>query len=102
MAEIEAIDPSEEEPLPNLTKKELKELERRKNKNRKKKESKKKKILRTTIAEDGGRNSDSGIDRSSPSSDDDNVEVIYVGKPLELDPNDPNYQYFSKVFESFK
>ncbi|KAK6108925.1 hypothetical protein QQG55_33940 [Brugia pahangi] len=103
MTEVEVIDPSEEDVLPNLTKKELKELERRRNKNKKKKESKKKKVLRLTNGEDGARNSDSGIDKTPAGSDnDDSVEVIYVGKPLELDPSDPNYHYFSKVFESFK
>ncbi|MCP9264433.1 Splicing factor 3B subunit 2 [Dirofilaria immitis] len=79
------------------------ELERRKNKNKKKKESKKKKILKATSLENGATNSDSGIDKTPATSDvDDTVEVIYVGKPLELDPSDPNYHYFSKVFESFK
>ncbi|VDM11271.1 unnamed protein product, partial [Wuchereria bancrofti] len=105
MTEVEMIDPSEEDALPNLTKKELKELERRRNKNKKKKESKKKKVLRLTNGEDGARNSDSGpgIDKTPAGSDnDDSVEVIYVGKSLELDPSDPNYHYFSKVFESFK
>uniref|UniRef100_A0A0R3RRG0 PSP domain-containing protein n=1 Tax=Elaeophora elaphi TaxID=1147741 RepID=A0A0R3RRG0_9BILA len=105
MTEAEVLDLSDDEIVPNLTKKELKELERRKNKNKKKKESKKKKISRMTNGEDGARNSDSGsgIDKTPTASDtDDNVEVIYVGKPLELDPSDPNYHYFSKVFESFK
>lgn len=44
-----------------------------------------------------------GIEKTPAASDvEADVEVVYVGKPPELDPTDPNYHYFAKIFENFK
>ncbi|VDK42029.1 unnamed protein product [Anisakis simplex] len=41
---------------------------------------------------------------SEPDTDNDDitVDVEYVGEMPEVDPNDPNFQYFAKIFENFK
>lgn len=31
-----------------------------------------------------------------------NVEIEYVGEELKFDLKDPNFQYFSRVFDAFK
>ncbi|VDN07996.1 unnamed protein product [Thelazia callipaeda] len=98
-------DEEEEEESENqpciLSKKELKEIERKKSKNKKKKQSRKKRVGK--IREDG-LNSDSGIDNTAPNSDVENegIEVLYVGRPLELDITDPNYHYFARIFDNFR
>jgi len=30
------------------------------------------------------------------------VEIEYVGETLKLEERDPNFHYFSKIFENFK
>uniref|UniRef100_A0A0M3ICD4 PSP domain-containing protein n=1 Tax=Ascaris lumbricoides TaxID=6252 RepID=A0A0M3ICD4_ASCLU len=94
------------EPMAHFNKKELKELERRKNKNRKKKESKKKKKEKSAVAnglQNGtGPGVEAAADVSSDGGDDLAVEIEYVGEAPAVDPSDPNFQYFAKIFENFK
>uniref|UniRef100_F1KVY3 Splicing factor 3B subunit 2 n=1 Tax=Ascaris suum TaxID=6253 RepID=F1KVY3_ASCSU len=94
------------EPVAHFNKKELKELERRKNKNRKKKESKKKKKEKSAVAnglQNGtGPGVEAAADVSSDGGDDLAVEIEYVGEAPAVDPSDPNFQYFAKIFENFK
>ncbi|RCN52054.1 hypothetical protein ANCCAN_01842 [Ancylostoma caninum] len=96
-----------------LTKKEQQELERRRLKNKKKKLSKKRKV--------GGEDNDASADAAVASSEDKTdeqqdgevmgpknltedleVEIDYVGEAPQLDEDDPNYQYFSAIFNAFK
>uniref|UniRef100_A0A915AW69 PSP proline-rich domain-containing protein n=1 Tax=Parascaris univalens TaxID=6257 RepID=A0A915AW69_PARUN len=94
------------EPIAHLNKKESKELERRRNKNKKKKESKKKKREKSVVTNGLQNGVAPGVETavvvSSDGGDDLAVEIEYVGEAPAVDPSDPNFQYFAKIFENFK
>lgn len=89
-----------------LNKKELKEIERRKNKNKKKKESKKKKRINNNDNQQfeilNGSDPKHLFESDAQLIDNLGIDVEYISGAPELDQNDPNYQYFAKIFENFK
>ncbi|CAI4224782.1 unnamed protein product [Auanema sp. JU1783] len=113
MTQIDEGFSSDEDKGP-LSKKQLQEIERRRLKNKKKKLSKKKREPRT---ESDGNLKESGVDSQSedkeekPETDGDAmdiatkddlaVEIDYVGESPVMDDTDPNFKYFSSVFNSF-
>lgn len=91
MVEMEEEDDVEDEPQP-IEVDEAKKA-RNKAKKKKKKKSKRKKLQQQQEAAEG---------RAAEKSSEPNVEVEYVPEALDLDPTDPNYFTFNKIFEAFK
>ncbi|MFH4978743.1 hypothetical protein AB6A40_005452 [Gnathostoma spinigerum] len=87
-----------------LSKKELKQLELRKKKNKKKKESRKKKHNNQQVQGVAALPAERVNEKVTKviENDDVIVDVAYVGESPKLDSTDPNYLYFSRIFESFK
>uniref|UniRef100_A0A0N5AW05 PSP domain-containing protein n=1 Tax=Syphacia muris TaxID=451379 RepID=A0A0N5AW05_9BILA len=80
----------------------MKEIERRKQKNKKKKQSHKKKKLSELNNGDSGTDVKSGSEVAENTDEDLSAKIEYVSGDLQIDPSDPNYAYFSKIFEAFR
>uniref|UniRef100_A0A1I7V1G6 PSP domain-containing protein n=1 Tax=Caenorhabditis tropicalis TaxID=1561998 RepID=A0A1I7V1G6_9PELO len=90
---------SDDEQTQNLSKKELAELKRKQLKSKKKKESKKR--AKATKQEKPAQN---GVAETKKEEleEDLGVEIEYVGETIEIEPDHPNAQYFSAIFDAFK
>ncbi|CAL2044173.1 unnamed protein product [Caenorhabditis brenneri] len=84
----------------NLSKKELQELKRKQAKSKKKKESKK----RAKASKQTETEVENGVEESKKeeTEEDLGVEIEYVGETIEIEPDNPNAQYFAAIFDAFK
>lgn len=95
---------------------ELQEIERRRQKNKKRKEQKKRRAKEKQTddnTKDSGQADgaaaktdesavDSGTGETPSATDDEDVEVEFVGQMPKIELQDPNYHYFTKIFQTFK
>uniref|UniRef100_A0A914WSS6 PSP proline-rich domain-containing protein n=1 Tax=Plectus sambesii TaxID=2011161 RepID=A0A914WSS6_9BILA len=117
----EGVGSGDEGNYENVSKKELQEIERKRQKNKKRKEQKKRRAKEKQTSDVGNSKegdeaqvngtsshaaeesaADSGTGDTPAATDDEDVEVEFIGQMPKIELQDPNYHYFTKIFQTFK